>query len=144
MQTFKKNERLANYRLQSVLFSKGNSFFHFPFKVQWLCFPENDQHLMCPAHATSGKNAVFHYPAKCMIAISKRHIKSAVKRNRVKRLTREAYRKNKNAFYTFLETGQLRAVVAFVYNAKDVMRYNDIEAAIRESLQRLQDKISLQ
>ena len=79
-----------------------------------------------------------------MIAISKRHIKSAVKRNRVKRLTREAYRKNKNAFYTFLETRRLHAVVAFVYNAKDVMRYNEIEAAIRESLQRLQDKISLQ
>ncbi len=144
MQTFKKNERLANYRLQSMLFSKGNSFFHFPFKVQWLCFPKNDQPFVCPTQGTPDKNTVFHYPAKYMIAISKRHIKSAVKRNRVKRLAREAYRKNKSAFYTFLESRHLHAVVAFVYNAKEVMRYNELEPAIREALQRLQEKINPQ
>ncbi len=99
---------------------------------------------MSSTHGTPDKNAVFHYPAKCMIAISKRHIKSAVKRNRVKRLAREAYRKNKSAFYTFLEARHLLAVVAFVYNAKEVMRYNDIEPAVREALQRLQEKLNPQ
>ncbi len=142
MQTFKKNERLANYRLQSMLFSKGNFFFHYPFRVQWLCFSKNDQYIMQSSQGRPVKNAVFRYPAKCMIAISKRHIKSAVKRNLVKRLAREAYRKNKSGLYSFLEMRELLAMVAFVYTAKEVMAYKKVEPAIREALQRLQEKIN--
>lgn len=89
-----------------------------------------------------GKNALFNFPAKCMLAVSKRHIKSAVKRNRVKRLSREAYRKNKSGFYAFLETKGSYALVAFVYTAKEVMTYNTVEPAICEALQRLQEKIN--
>ena len=143
MQTFKKKERLANHRLQSMLFSKGNSFFRFPFKVQWLCIPCSEADKLLLARKKPGKNAVFYYPAKCMIAVSKRHIKSAVKRNRVKRLAREAYRKNKNSFYAFLETKGSYALLAFVYTAKEVLAYSAIEPAIREALQRLQEEMNV-
>ncbi len=76
-----------------------------------------------------------------MVAVSKRYIKSAVRRNRVKRLSREAYRKNKSGFYTFLKAEQLLIMVAFVYTAKEVMTYDKVEAAMREALQRLQEKM---
>ncbi len=142
MQTFKKNERLAHHRLQSMLFSKGKSFFQFPFRVQWLCIPANNEYRLLPVCKQPGRNAVFRYPAKCMLAVSKRHIKSAVKRNRVKRLAREAYRKNKNGFYTFLKSRDLLAMIAFVYTAKKDLAYNEIEPAICKALQHLQEKLN--
>lgn len=141
MQTFTKNEKVANYRLQSLLFSKGHSFYCFPFRVQWLSMPRKDQHMWLPSKSKCGKNTVFNYPAKCMFAVSKRYIKSAVKRNRVKRLSREAYRKNKSGFYAFLKAEELLVMVAFVYTAKEVMPYDKFEAAICEALQRLQEKM---
>ncbi len=140
MQSFKKNERLANYRLQSMLFRKGNSFFNYPFKVQWLTISEKDQDKLLPTSFQQSKNDFFYYPAKCMLAVSKRHLKSAVERNRVKRLAREAYRKNKTDFYAFLKSRGLFAMVAFVYTAKEVMTYNKIEPAMQHALVRLQEK----
>ncbi len=138
MYTFKKNERLGNHRLQSLLFEQGKAFFQYPFRVQYLFLTKkrNEDHLSIEKQHPPG--AVFYFPAKCLVSVSKRHLKKAVQRNKVKRLVREAYRKNKNTFYTFLERERYKGVVAFVYTADRILSYNEIEEAVNKSVKKLE------
>ena len=63
-----------------------------------------------------------------MVSVPKRNFKRAVKRNRLKRLVREAFRLNRNmlgsAEYDFL----------FVYLGKEICDYGTVESKIREIL----------
>ena len=138
MYTFKKNERLGNHRLQSLLFEQGKAFFQYPFRVQYLFLTKkrNEDHLSIEKQHPPG--AVFYFPAKCLVSVSKRQMKKAVQRNRAKRLVREAYRKNKNTFYTFLERERCNAMVAFVYTADKILSYNEIQEAVSQSIKKLE------
>lgn len=140
MYTFRKNERLANYRLQSMLFENGQSFHHHPLRVQWMLFPEEKLTELFPGTKEHSGNAAFMYPAKLLVSVSKKKIKRATDRNRLKRLVKEAYRKNKNGFYSFLLERQELGLVAMMYTADNVMTYKDIEKAVSEVLKKLIDK----
>lgn len=76
--TFPKSERLKGKQVFQAVFSKGRRF-------------------------TSGNLTVIYLPAEQPSAgfIASKHIGGAVKRNRVKRILREAYRMNKNLFTGF-------------------------------------------
>ncbi len=67
--------------------------------------------------------------------------KSAVVRNNLKRLTKESYRQNKVAFYSFLETTNTHCLPALIYTAKPMLTYAEIEEKIIVSLQKIQQKI---
>ncbi len=121
METFKKEERLYNKKVIEYLFDNGSSFFIHPFKVVWRDYKHHTQ-----------------YPAGILISASKRSIKKAVIRNRVKRLIREAYRKNKQGFYDYLESRSGHCVFSLIYTAKEVLDYAEIEKKIILILQRLQ------
>jgi len=69
--TFRDTERLKKKKLIDQLFAKGLSFYHYPYKVVWL-FSPNEQPL----------------PAQMMVSVSRRMMKRAVDRNRVKRQVR--------------------------------------------------------
>ena len=140
MYTFKKNERLGNYRLQSLLFDHGKAFFQYPFRVQYLFLTEKEMEGYLPDQKDKAPGAVFIYPAKCLVSVSKRQIKQAVQRNQVKRLVREAYRKNKYSFYTFLEKKGYLSLVAFVYTADKIFPYSDIEEKVKLALVKLEEK----
>ena len=121
-QTFKKEERLHSKKLIGQLFARGDSFFVYPFKVIFLPVSENSS-----------------IPAQVLISVSKKKFKSAVKRNRIKRLIREAYRKNKQ-FLTNENPRNKTLLVAFIYVADTIMEYHDIEKKIILILQRLKSK----
>ena len=53
--------------------------------------------------------------ASILISVSKRRFKRAVKRNRVKRQIREAYRVNKHELLNALAEKKCRLVIAFIY-----------------------------
>jgi ribonuclease P protein component len=121
-QTFKKRERLHSKKLIGRLFTGGDSFFIYPFKVVFFQIPQAGD-----------------VPAQVMISVSKKKLKSAVKRNRIKRLFREAYRKNK--WILAAGEGQNKTIVAaFIYVADTIMEYRDIEKKIILILQRLKSK----
>ncbi len=141
MYTFKKNERLGNFRLRSLLFRKGRHFFQHPFRVVYLCLPREDIPMIFQHRKVFPKNGLFPYPAKCLIGVSGRRIKKAVGRNRVKRLVKEAYRKNKSPFYSFLEQKEARCLFALIYAADKEMGFDDIESSLQKSLHRLQEEI---
>lgn len=120
MYTFKKEERLYKRKNIEALFSKGAFFFSFPFKIIWLETEKQQD-----------------FPAKLLISVPKRNFKRAVDRNRVKRLIREAYRKNKGLLYGALEFQNKYLNFAIIYTQKEIFSYQEIESSIIVMLEKL-------
>jgi ribonuclease P protein component len=120
MNTFHKQERLCLQKEIDALFKEGSNFLIYPYKVVWKI--ENDN-----------KNETL----TVLISVSKRYFKRAVHRNRVKRLTKEAWRKNilKQAGLN-LKSGT-RLNLALLYVGKEIMTQTQIEIKINLILQRL-------
>lgn len=117
MQTFTKSERLSSKVEIEQLFVTGNSFNSAPFKIIWQ------------------ETIVSSVPAKIVISIPKRLFKRAVDRNRLKRLTRETYRKNKHLLYESLKNKKI--LLMFIYTTKTIIDYKEMEEKIIVALQRL-------
>lgn len=117
MQTFTKVERLSGKIRLDKLFETGKSFNTFPFKVIWLEVADTAA------------------PVQIVVSVPKRIFKRAVDRNRLKRLMREAYRKNKHLLYNHLEKKKLHVI--FIYTSKTIMTYSEVEEKIVMALQRL-------
>ncbi len=131
-QAFKKTERLNEKKLVQKVFKEGNSLFKYPFKVIYLEFDKTTD-----------------YPAKVLISVAKRNFKKAVTRNKIKRLIREAYRKNKYLLcdnYTNERKNCFKTrIIVLIYVGKEVMKYQEIEKKINLILQELKhDSLSKQ
>lgn len=96
------------------LFSKGSSFFSFPFKVFYM-----------PAVAGAA-------PPPVLFSVPKKFIRSAVGRNRVKRRIREQFRLQRHRL-TNLPYSRL----AFVYVAKEVLPTAQITRKLEGIFQKL-------
>ena len=80
--------------------------------------------------------------AKVLVSVSKRHFKRAVKRNRVKRQLREAYRKNKHIVLDRMETRPDRMMaVALIWLDNSLHDTEEVESRVRSLLVRLGEKI---
>lgn len=83
------------------------------------------------------------YPAQVSFSVSKKNFKSAVKRNRIKRLLRESYRLNKQSLYDELKVkgnGQLCFMILYV--GKEMPNFNIVNVAIRIIIRKLVNKLS--
>jgi ribonuclease P protein component len=79
------------------------------------------------------------YPAKVLISVSKRNFKRAVDRNHIKRLVREAYRKNKNILCEASNTENCRTtwVIGLIHTGNVIPEYEEVEKKIILILQEL-------
>jgi ribonuclease P protein component len=123
LQTFKKEERLSEKKIIKELFEKGFSFYLSPFKVVWRNTPVEGR-----------------YPAKVMITVSSRNFRNAVDRNRIRRIVREVYRKNKQILYESITESSMRLAFVLIYTGKNIIQYSEAEAKIILILQRLVDE----
>ena len=87
MASYPKKEKLKSKKLIDQLFAEGQSVSAFPLRLVYLPVSFNDDVV-----------------AKTGISVSKRNFKSAVDRNRIKRLLREVYRLNKADYFNNLST----------------------------------------
>lgn len=117
--TFNKSARLSSRKDIKELFEKGSSFFLFPFKVLYL----EDQKENNPSH-------------QILISVPKRHHKTAVNRNRIKRLIREAYRLNQ---HILSEVSDKKLLIAYIYVSGDVLQYKEVESKLKKVLIRLKN-----
>ena len=119
-QTFCKDERLCRKILIKKLFEEGNKQFIHPFRTIWLIteLPTN-------------------YPVQLLISVPKSLFKHAVERNRIKRLIREAYRKNKHLLYEPLLQRHEQMALCITYTSKEILPYEAMTRKIIVLLQRL-------
>ena len=75
-------------------------------------------------------------PASILISVSKRRFKRAVKRNRVKRQIREAYRKNKYLLVDELQRREKRLAIAFIYMSDELTATAELEEKMKIALSR--------
>ena len=97
MQTFSKQERLCGKKQIDNLFATGESFKEGSFAVIWKTQKGN-----------------LEFPAQIMISIPKRNIAKANQRNLLKRLVREAYRKQKQILYKALSKQEKQNIFAII------------------------------
>lgn len=119
--TFTKRERLSSFKEIQALMKKGESFFHYPFKVVYRHIPLEGE------TEEAATNAI-------IVSVPKRNFKRAVKRNLLKRRIRESYRLNKG----MLEAPcGCRTNALFVYVSKEIMEFGHIEKKLKEALVRI-------
>lgn len=82
-------------------------------------------------------------PVSVLVSVSKRRFKRAVKRNRVKRQIREAYRKNKFLLTDLLQQNGKQLAVAFIYLSDDLVSTAELEAKMKTALLRISEKLFL-
>jgi len=122
--TFSKSEHLCGEKRITRLFTQGDAFIAYPLRVVFIIEPRKDDE-----------------PASILVSVPKKRFKRAVKRNRLKRLMREAYRLNKQLILEKLNVKQLQIHLAFNYVSDDELDFIAIEKKMKISLGRLIDKI---
>jgi ribonuclease P protein component len=117
-----KDERLWGERVISNLFKYGHSFFLSPYKAVWIKIPE----------AAS-------FSSRFGVSVSKRCFKRAVKRNLMKRRTREVFRTNKQILNAAVKDGtQIHLMV--IYTSDRLLPFVDLENSMKKILQRIAQK----
>lgn len=118
--TFGEQERVRGKKRIDALFSQGRSFISYPFRVSYHLFP-------CSAEVS----------ASLLVSIPKKRFKKAVDRNRLKRLTREAYRLNKKLLQTDLLPDGYCIDIGFIYVNNEPASYDDVQQAVCKALKKI-------
>ncbi len=108
--TFSKKERVKSKKKISQIFNDGIFFY--------------SELLSVGIYENKNTNQKFH---KIITSVPKKLFKSAVKRNKIKRLIREAYRLNKNILYNVSEKSKIFYDIIFIYQKKEIPDFRDIE-----------------
>lgn len=118
--TLQKNERLCSHLLIEKLFSGGSkSFVSFPIRIVYQQIDET-------ASLTR---------ASILISVPKKRFKHAVKRNRVKRQIREAYRKNKGILLDAIEAQNKQLILSFIWLDNKLYPSDEIVLKVKKLLQ---------
>lgn len=125
--TLSKSERLNSKIAIEKLFSGGSkSFSLFPLRVVFML--------------TEKKEGAAE--ASLLISVPKKRFKRAVKRNRVKRQIREAYRKNKHLLLNLLEEKEQNLMIAVIYLSDELISSAEVEEKLNSLLVRIAEKIA--
>ena len=122
--TLPKVERLNSRILIERLFTGGSkSLPAFPLRIVYM--PVEGENL--PA-------------ATILISVPKKRFKRAVKRNRIKRQVREAYRMHKYDLWESLEAKDKRMLIAFLYVDNELHSSVTMEKAMTKAIRILREK----
>ena len=121
MFTFQKRERLCHRKTIQLLFThEVSKFFVYPLKVAYTKIDLQQA-----------------FPIQVLLVVSKRYHPHAAKRNYIKRMKREAYRKNKHILIEVLQAHHSQIALMINYTEHDILSYKKIEGKIILTLQRL-------
>ena len=133
----RKEERLCSKKLIDTLFGTGGShaMTAYPLKAVYRLID-------CKSETSASEEAVMELKVQVLVSVPKKHFKRAVKRNRVKRQVREAYRKHKS-FVTLRVNEQTdkHLLIAFIWLSNELMDSVTIEQRVSNLLQRIGERI---
>ncbi len=121
--TFTKAERLCSKKLITKLFEEGSHFFEHPLKVIYL-----------------EAERISTYPVQILFSVPKKSFPKAHDRNRVKRLLREAYRRNKRILYEALDAQKRSLAVVIIYTSKTIVSFKEVEDKMKQVLHQLMER----
>ena len=115
-ESFGKKEKLKSKIVIDSLFAEGNSVKKYPLRLVYLPLENSSENVN-----------------KVAVSVPKRSFKRAVDRIKLKRLMREAYRKNK-----YLVTNNLdkKYALMFIYTGRDIWNYTELFRSSEELLKR--------
>lgn len=114
---FKKAERITSKLLIDRLFEGENtSTVVFPFRIIYARIPKGD------------------YPTYMFVSVPKKRFHNAVDRNRMKRLTREAYRKQKKSLWDTMKDKDYSLAIAIVCVASQLCTYNKVYKGMEKAM----------
>jgi len=123
-QTFGKAYKLCSQKAIDVIFEDKKSIRQFPFVMHY--------HLMeLPTEKSF----------QVVISAPKRIFRKAHDRNKIKRLMREAFRKNKIILEDYLTTNNLQLALFLVYTSKDELSYSLLMGKMERLLSKLTDEL---
>lgn len=133
----RKGERLCSKKLIDTLFGTGGShaMTAYPLKAVYRLIDNKTE-------TSVSKEAVMELKVQVLVSVPKKHFKRAVKRNRVKRQVREAYRKHKS-FVTLRVNEQTdkQLLIAFIWLSNELIDSVTIEQRVSNLLQRIGERI---
>ncbi|MEO5594854.1 MAG: ribonuclease P protein component [Chitinophagaceae bacterium] len=121
--TLGKNERLKSRKLIEELFSKGQRFGLFPYRVFYLLNKTGHQYIKSKL--------------QCGVGVSTKNFKKAVDRNRIKRVTREAYRLQKAALDLQMKDHPHSLLIFLIYTGKELPAFTVVKEKVELILQKL-------
>lgn len=113
-----KYERISKDNDIQALFGKGLGVSVYPYRVVYL-FRHDDDHPVT---------------VRLLVSVSKKRFHHAFKRNRVKRLIREAWRRNKAPLYEICQRDNISLDVALVYTATVIHSYEEMLAKTKKAV----------
>ena len=119
-----KYERICKENDIQALFDKGVGVSVYPFRVIFLFRRDESRPVT----------------VRILVSVSKKRFHHAFKRNRVKRLMREAWRKNKAPLYEICQRDNISADVALVYTATVIHSYEEMMKKTRKAVQEIVTK----
>jgi len=115
-----KNYKLCSKILIDALFKEGSRLKSYPLMMRFMSVEK-----ALPA------------PFQCLFSVPKRNFKQAVKRNRIKRLMREAVRKNKHVIEEKIAHSSENYIVVLMYSDKKMPSYALIEKRVKTLFEKL-------
>ena len=119
-----KYERICKENDIQVLFDKGAGVSVYPYRVIFLFRKDESRPVT----------------VRVLVSVSKKRFHHAFKRNRVKRLMREAWRKNKARLYEICKRDNISVDVALVYTATVIHSYEEMMVKTRKAVQEIVKK----
>ena len=122
-----KYERICKENDIQALFDKGCGISVYPYRVIYLFRHDESRPVTC----------------RLLVSVSKKRFHHAFKRNRVKRLIRESWRRNKAPLYEICEEDNISLDVALVYTATVIHSYEEMSAKTKKAVQEIIKKYKL-
>ncbi len=140
---FPKSEKLCGEIRIANLFREGNAQIAYPLRACWRLLPCAASTLAQPLEATESACPRI----KVMLSAPKKKLHRANKRNRAKRLMREAYRRQKQTLWERVETCKsqqgepLYMELAIVWLAEECLPYDMVYERMGRLLQKIQEQL---
>ncbi len=122
--TLGKNERLKSRKSIEQLFNEGKKINLSPYLIYFITSPITSD--------------LTKFRIQFGVGVATRNFKKAVDRNRIKRVTKEAYRLQKIPLQEKLQTKNIQLNLFFIYTARELPVYNEVYKKVEVLLKKIE------